>query len=285
MTEETAPTKQGIWHRVRDLLVPTDWEGGGSFGKVEAGVLLVTAIGLTTMQFGGAERVFLSIFGSSLRAGVTVPIGLDPETAALIFARDHPFYDLYSLSHWVAFCVIGYVLLPCLFMKYMGLRIRDCNLEFGGFWKHGRIYLGLFALVMVPVVIVSFTPEYQAIYPFYRLSSRSWYDLIAWELAYGVQFLALEFFFRGFLLQGLRRWIGYGAVFVMVVPYCMIHFQKTGTESLGAIIAGLILGSLAMRYRSIWGGVFLHWGVAISMDVLSLVHRGKLPTTLFPPNF
>ena len=285
MSQETAPARTGLKARIYDLLVPTNWEGGGAFGGREAGVLLVTAVGLTVMQFGGAERVFLDLFGATLRSDLPIPIGLDDASANIVFTRNHPFYDLYSLLYWVAFCVVGYVLLPCVFLKAVGLRIRDCNLSFRGFWRHSGIYLTLFVLVMIPVVIVSFSAEYQSIYPFYRLSRRSWFDLVTWELAYGVQFLALEFFFRGFLLEGLRRWIGYGAVFVMVVPYCMIHFQKTGTESLGAIIAGLILGSLAMRYRSIWGGVFLHWGVAISMDVLSLVHRDQLPTALFPPHF
>ena len=37
-----------------------------------------------------------------------------------------------------------------------------------------------------------------------------------------------------------------------------------------AIGAGLILGTLAMRTRSIWGGVLIHVGVAMTMDVLAL---------------
>ena len=45
--------------------------------------------------------------------------------------------------------------------------------------------------------------------------------------------------------------------------------------SIGAIFAGLLLGTLAMRTRSIWGGVLIHAGVAISMDVLAL--RGCPP--------
>ena len=69
----------------------------------------------------------------------------------------------------------------------------------------------------------------------------------------------------------------------MIIPYCMLHFQKTGSESLGAIIAGILLGGLAMRYKSIWGGVFLHWLVAISMDILSLAHQGRLPKEMFGP--
>jgi membrane protease YdiL (CAAX protease family) len=57
----------------------------------------------------------------------------------------------------------------------------------------------------------------------------------------------------------------------------MIHFDKTAAESAGSIVAGIILGMLAMRGRSIWGGVMLHWLIAIQMDVLSLAQKGQLP--------
>ena len=58
----------------------------------------------------------------------------------------------------------------------------------------------------------------------------------------------------------------------MIVPNCMIHYGKPMPETLGAIGAGLILGTLAMRTRSIWGGVMIHVGVALSMDMLALGH-------------
>jgi aryl-alcohol dehydrogenase-like predicted oxidoreductase len=41
-------------------------------------------------------------------------------------------------------------------------------------------------------------------------------------------------------------------------------------ETLGAIGAGLILGTIAMRTKSIWGGVLIHVGVAMTMDVFAL---------------
>jgi membrane protease YdiL (CAAX protease family) len=41
-------------------------------------------------------------------------------------------------------------------------------------------------------------------------------------------------------------------------------------ETFGAIGAGLILGTLAMRTRSIWGGVMIHVGVAWTMDLLAV---------------
>ena len=42
--------------------------------------------------------------------------------------------------------------------------------------------------------------------------------------------------------------------------------------SVGAIIAGTILGTLAMRTRSIWGGVLIHCAVAFTMDGMALHH-------------
>jgi membrane protease YdiL (CAAX protease family) len=51
----------------------------------------------------------------------------------------------------------------------------------------------------------------------------------------------------------------------------MIHFDgKPMPETLGAIGAGLILGTLAMRTKSIWGGVLIHMGVALTMDVFAV---------------
>jgi membrane protease YdiL (CAAX protease family) len=59
---------------------------------------------------------------------------------------------------------------------------------------------------------------------------------------------------------------------VMVVPYCMIHYGKPMPETLGAIVAGIVLGTLAMRTRSIWGGVLIHIAVAITMDMMAVAN-------------
>ena len=56
----------------------------------------------------------------------------------------------------------------------------------------------------------------------------------------------------------------------MIVPYCMIHYGKPMAETFGAIGAGMILGTIAMRTRSIWGGVAIHVGVAWTMDLLAV---------------
>jgi membrane protease YdiL (CAAX protease family) len=70
--------------------------------------------------------------------------------------------------------------------------------------------------------------------------------------------------------------MGAYAIFVMVVPYCMIHFGKPFLECFAAIIAGVVLGTLSLRTRSIWCGAMIHMSVAITMDVAALAQTGQL---------
>jgi membrane protease YdiL (CAAX protease family) len=186
------------------------------------------------------------------------------------------YWELRGYAWWSGWRVIGYVGIPMLVLACLpGQRICDYHVSLRGFFHHLWIYALLFALVLPAVLLASTTQAFRQTYPFYRIANRSYIDLVLWELLYAAQFLSLEFFFRGFLLHGLRRALGANAIFVMLVPYCMIHYGKPLPETLGAIGAGLILGTLAMRTRSIWGGVLIHVGVATTMDVLAL--RGCPP--------
>ena len=185
-------------------------------------------------------------------------------------------YELKSFAWWSGWRVLGYVVMPMVAILLMpGQRIRDYHVSLRGFFSHLWIYLLMFSLILFAVIEASTTTSFRHTYPFYRLANRSQFDLWSWEALYAAQFLSLEFFFRGFLLEGLRKALGSNAIFVMIVPYCMIHYGKPLPETLGAIGAGVILGTLAMRTRSIWGGVMIHVGVAITMDVLAL--RGCPP--------
>ena len=79
--------------------------------------------------------------------------------------------------------------------------------------------------------------------------------------------------------------MGSHAIYAMVVPYCMIHFGKPFMETLAAIFAGLVLGTLSMKTRSIWSGFLIHVSVAISMDLAALMATGGWPSELWPPGW
>jgi membrane protease YdiL (CAAX protease family) len=193
------------------------------------------------------------------------------------------FDELYGFGWWSFARVSGY-LFPFavwkLFFKEDSL--LDMGLRTKGFFQHAWIY-GLFLVIVLPLLlIVSRQPDFGAYYPFYGKCNRSWYDFLSWEAIYYAQFFGLEMFFRGFWLGALRRSFGSGAIFAMAVPYCMIHYGKPFLEANGAIIAGIALGSLSMRTKSIYQGFFVHITVAALMDWLSLWHRHALPTVFWP---
>jgi uncharacterized protein len=173
---------------------------------------------------------------------------------------------------WAGACFVLFMLIPALTIK----KVRSDDLKnFGwsltGFIDHMKTYL-LAYLVMVPFILWASTrPEFSRLYPFIPEVRFSIHYLIIWELAYIAQFFALESFFRGYLLFTLNKYTDkWTAIAAMTVPYAMIHFHKPLPECFGAIIAGIILGYLSLKYRSWLGGAVLHSLVAITMDMLSV---------------
>lgn len=190
---------------------------------------------------------------------------------------------LADLALWVATRALGFVVIPALVIRLLlKRRVRSFGLALPGHVGQLRPYLVLFALVSPLLLLASLRPEFRAYYPFYRRAGESWLDLLIWESIYAFQFLCVEFFFRGFLLVGTQARLGSLAVFAAVIPYCMVHFTKPVLEVFGAIPAGLVLGVLALRTGSIWGGVFLHVAVAWTMDALALFGAQGLPERFWP---
>lgn len=197
--------------------------------------------------------------------------------------RSTGFAELAGYLWWTFWHVIGYVLLPFIVIKaVLKQRFSDFGWRFNDTAQHWKGYVLLITPILFFIFLVSFREDFLQHYPFYDQAGRSWFDFFAWEFLYLAQFVCLEFFFRGFIVQALRPAIGANAVWVMCVPYLMIHFPKLWPEATGAILFGLFLGILALRSRSIWGGFFVHAGIAVSMDLASLFKQGKIPSVFWP---
>ena len=194
-----------------------------------------------------------------------------------VHAFHRPADELAAYAWWAASRGVGYGLIPLGALLLQRQKLADYGLSVRSFIRHAWIYGALYVAVLPFVIGASFTSAFQNTYPFYKGAARSWPDFFAWEALYAFQFLVLEFFFRGFLLFSLRRAMGAYAIFVMIVPYCMVHYHKPIGEVLGAILAGIVLGTLALRTRSIWYGVAIHISVAWTMDVASLLQWRSFP--------
>lgn len=179
---------------------------------------------------------------------------------------------------WAWFTTAAYVVPPWLYARYvMGLRARDLGLSLDGLREHAWIYITGLAVVLPFVVAVAGTEGFQATYPFFRRAGEEVLPTVIWELSYAAQFFGVEFFFRGFLLFAAVRVLGPWCIPAMVLCYTTMHLSKPAPECLGAIAAGLTLGIVALRTRSIAFGVLIHTGVAWSMDALAIWHRSGGP--------
>lgn len=133
----------------------------------------------------------------------------------------------------------------------------------------------LLLVFLAPVVAAaSFTPDFQQAYPRFKFAFPAQLPvgeqrLLAglFEVCYGLDFVFVEFFFRGFLILAFSRLLGPRAVMPMVVVYALIHFEKPLLEALSSIIGGLVLGVISYRTKSIYGGVILHIGIAFMMEI------------------
>lgn len=177
---------------------------------------------------------------------------------------------------WGIACVVGYAVIPFLITKfYFKESLKNIGLSFHDFVKHLRVYLGLYALMVIPIFIAASLPGFQNTYPFVPEVKHDMGKFIVWEIFYIAQFFALESFFRGYLLMTLEKVVGASlAIGIMVIPYAMIHFHKPPLETFGAIGAGIILGHLALKYRTWMGGAILHSLVAITMDLIAVSKAG-----------
>jgi membrane protease YdiL (CAAX protease family) len=231
-------------------------------------VLLTTALVLTVQYYLCQAREFPETMRLLRRLGLPTP------------ADDYPTTRRAELTHWAIGCSLLYFVIPALVIR-LGFRQRlaDYGLKLRGAFADGWVYVVMFAVVGPLVLLVSYDPHFQSTYPFYRLSrgERLWPDFWRWEALYALQFLTLEFFFRGFLVHGLKHRFGAYAIPVMTVPYCMIHFAKPLPETLASVVAGLALGFMSLRTRSVLLGAAIHVTVALSMDFASLWRQGFFP--------
>lgn len=195
-------------------------------------------------------------------------------------------WELARLMYWSLWQLVVYVLIPVVFIKVV-LRenVRDYGLKLRGATKCWWAYVAMYLMILPFVLMMAHRESFQHTYPFFKptdvdgtLNDAFWHRFWVWQFFYAIQFVSLEFFFRGFMLHGTRRTLGIGSIFVMMIPYCMIHFGKPLPETLGALVAGLVLGFMSLKTKSVWMGFASHMSVAITMDWSALaVWRDTVP--------
>ncbi len=213
-------------------------------------ILGYTAIALTALEYFGYPGFFQEHFPGAAE----IHNGLYP----------HLWWALWSICFYLVIpaAIVIFVFKHGLAEYGMTVRVRP---------KYLLWYLLMLAVAVPLAVFASGRDDFQSVYPLFRGAfAATPNELLMWEAVYLGQFVALEFFFRGFLVLGLGRYVGRASVWISAIPYCMLHYHKPFLEASASLVAGIILGEVARRSRSILGGVIAHVGAAAAMEILAI---------------
>ncbi|HEY3449314.1 MAG TPA: CPBP family intramembrane glutamic endopeptidase [Myxococcales bacterium] len=181
-----------------------------------------------------------------------------------------PFYEYLPTLYWHLAAVAFYLLVPLAAAALTpGVRVRELGLGLGD-RKYGLKATALVVACFVPVVFAaSRLDTFANHYPLCSAAKSSVGLFLAYELSFAAYFIAWEFIFRGYLLFSFEKTMGKAAILAQTMPFVIMHFGKPELETLGSIVAGVALGLLALRTRSMWYGAVIHVAAAFSMDLFA----------------
>ena len=147
------------------------------------------------------------------------------------------------------------------------------------------VALALFVLFLPVIFVTAPTPPFQhyyvnallrapqgsgAISAFGRLDVGR---LVFHELVFGFYMFAWEWYFRGFLLYGLKRVMPtVAAVLIQAAAFALLHYNKPVIEVVSSFFGAILLAGVALRYRSFLPCFFLHWAISAAFDGAVLYH-------------
>jgi membrane protease YdiL (CAAX protease family) len=146
-----------------------------------------------------------------------------------------------------------YAALPILAITVL---LRKNPLDYGLGWGSPRTWwphVAVVCLIAAPILFAfSFSSGLQS---YYGMEN---FGLLNYSLITCASLFAQEYFFRGFLLFGLKDKLKEGSIFIQMIPFVMVHMGKPEIETLSTILTGILFGYIAYKGKSFWPAFIIH---------------------------
>lgn len=227
----------------------------------------------------------MSAIKSKFSMFVIALVGAGVVAALLQFNRNAVYYNQYIVGN-----LIGLFWLPMLTILFVMREKPDSfGFNLGTSKKVWVICAILFAGLFFVLLTVSKWRVFQDYYPLFRhypefFSAFMKYPhenpylsfpmlMLYAEASYGMYLFCWEFFFRGYLLFGLQKSIGWWAVLVQAIAFGLLHAGKPPVEMVSSFGAGIVLGIIALNAKSFVPGFVLHWAASLAFNFLVVAGR------------
>ncbi len=149
--------------------------------------------------------------------------------------------------------IVLYLAVPAAGLLVIRMNPLDTGLGIGDF-RRWRLHVLVACAVSLVIVVVG--ARFESVGAYYE--PRSAGPLARYIAERVVILFALEYMYRGFLLFGLKRDFGEGAIIVQMIPFALLHAGKPEIETIGCILTGLYFGYVAYRTGSMWPVFIIH---------------------------
>lgn len=181
------------------------------------------------------------------------------------------YFDIYRYVYQFLATLVLFFLFPLIIIKLVFKeKLKNYGLTLGDKRYGLRFIIITIPLIVIPIIfLASRMPQVRAEYPLSKLVQDNASVFLLYEFSYVLlYYVGWEFFFRGYMLFGLREKFGDAyAILLQVIPSALLHFNKPESEFLGSIVLGIVLGYLALRTRSILYPLIIHSCIGVFTDL------------------
>jgi uncharacterized protein len=179
--------------------------------------------------------------------------------------------------HYGAIFLMLAVIPVCIITGIFREKLSDYGIRTGDYKTGFKIVFLLLIplagfMVLTTLTDGSIPPLFHSVYPSIPLTASDPGLFFMNALFMSLYYISFEFFYRGYMLFGLKdRFGAAAAILIQTIPSVIIHFDKPNGELFASVLGEILFGVLALRTGSILYGILIHYFLGVSLELATIL--------------